>query len=367
MSLTTLSPQHMKSRNVAAEVAPNHLERPETGYVKLTAIAHSGEIIEVREKHEVVTEQQLFGSCRGAPGRRRDGLCRTPLIHCNYAVANREKAMSSLRSALDELGTDDLTDSPTGQLGDDLVELREMAEALEAEWIRRLDAFDARQGWAADGSLSLGAWLRSRCGMTAAAASDRSRLARALRKMPLTQQAFLGGDITTAHVRALAPAAEAHPEPFARDEHVLLKGAATVSAGDTRKLIAYWRQNLDWDAALVDTDKIHQSRRLSISRTWEGMVRIDGDLDPESGEVILTAIGALVDESVKSGDANDRRTPTQRRADALTDLCRQFLDSSQAAISGGERPHINLLIDLDTLEGRAGTRCELASGLILHP
>ncbi len=192
-------------------------------------------------------------------------------------------------------------------------------------------------------------------------------MARSLRTMPDTQRAFENGDLTTAHVRALAPAAGAHPEAFARDEQVLVEGAASVSAGDTRKLVAYWRQNLDFTEALVEAERVHERRRLSISRTWEGMVRIDGDLDPEAGEVVLTAIGALVDESVKSGDPADHRTPTQRRADALTDLCRQFLDSGRAAISGGERPHINVLVDLATLEGRAGTRCELGSGEIIHP
>ncbi len=78
LSLTTLSPQHMKSHNVAAEAAPNHLERPETGYVKLTAIAHSGEIIEVREKHEVVAEQQLFGTAGEHPVDGETGYVAPP-------------------------------------------------------------------------------------------------------------------------------------------------------------------------------------------------------------------------------------------------------------------------------------------------
>jgi len=222
--------------------------------------------------------------------------------------------MSSLRSALDELRGDDLLDTPPEQPAEELVELREAAEALEAEWIRRLNAFNARLGWAADASLSLSAWLRARCRMSGAAAADRSRLARALRKMPLTQRAYSDGDLTTAHVRALSAGAEAHPETFARDEEVLASGASTVSAGDTRKLVDYWRQNLDHAEALDHADQIHQRRRLSISRTWQGMVRIDGDLDPEAGEVVFTAIGSLVDESVKSGSPDDNRTPTQRRA-----------------------------------------------------
>ena len=301
--------------------------------------------------------------CLAADG----SACRTPLIRCEYGRIDGEAGMSSLRSALDELRGDDLGDTPIGHLADELVELREVAEALEAEWIRRLAAFDADQGWVVDGSLSLSAWLRARCRMTAAAAADRSRLARSLRTMPLTERAFAEGDLTASHVRALAPAADAHPEAFARDEQVLVEGASTISAGDTRRLVDYWRQNLDHDAALDDVEEVHRRRRLSISRTWEGMVRLDGDLDPESGEAVLTAIGALVDESVKSGDPNDHRTPTQRRADALTELCHQFLDSGRAAVSGGERPHINVLIDLETLESRTGTRCELASGEIIHP
>lgn len=274
--------------------------------------------------------------------------------------------MSSLRSALDELRSDDLDHLPLGQLGDDLVELRAVAEALEAEWIRRLQAFDTRQGWAADGSLSMTAWLRARCRMTGAAATDRSRLARSLREMPLTQRAFSDGDLTTGHVRTMAAGADAHPETFARDEAVLVEGASAVSVRDTGKLVAYWRQNLDFDAALAEADDVHARRHLSISRTWQGMVRIDGNLDPEAGEMVLTAIGSIVDEWVKSGDS-DSRTPGQRRADALAELSRQHLDRGRSAVSGGERPHLNVLVDLKTLELGRGSLSELASGGVLHP
>lgn len=275
--------------------------------------------------------------------------------------------MSSLRSALDELRADDVGDLPLGQLGDDLVELRAVAEALEAEWIRRLQVFDARRGWAVDGSLSLAAWLRARCRMTGAAATDRSRVARSLREMPLTQRAFSDGDLTTGHVRTMAAGADAHPETFARDEAVLVEGASTVSVRDTSKLVSYWRQNLDFDAALTGADDVYARRHLSISRTWQGMVRIDGNLDPEAGELVVTAIGSIVDESVKSGGPDDRRTPGQRRADALAELSRQYLDRGQSAISGGERPHINVLVDLKMLELGHGSLSELVSGAVLHP
>ena len=52
--------------------------------------------------------------------------------------------MSSLRSALDELRGDDLTNTPTAQLADELVELWEASAALETERLRRLDAFASK-------------------------------------------------------------------------------------------------------------------------------------------------------------------------------------------------------------------------------
>ena len=46
------------------------------------------------------------------------------------------------------------------------------------------------------------------------------------------------------------------------------------------------------------------------------MVRVDGNLDPETGQTVITAVKAVVDHWVRSG-SEDGRTPAQRRADAL--------------------------------------------------
>ena len=74
-------------------------------------------------------------------------------------------------------------------------------------------------------------------------------------------------------------------------------------------------------------------RRLHASVTLGGMVRVDGDLDPVTGESLLTALGAVLDAEVRArgagggaGGISDDRTPAQRRADALGEICRGFLD-----------------------------------------
>jgi hypothetical protein len=99
------------------------------------------------------------------------------------------------------------------------------------------------------------------------------------------------------------------------------------------------------------------------------MVALEGLLDPESGETVITALSGLLDRERRSGsDHQDRRNPGQRRADALTDICRSHLEGGEPSIINGERPHLSVLVDLETLEGRAGGRAEFGhTGTVITP
>jgi hypothetical protein len=99
-------------------------------------------------------------------------------------------------------------------------------------------------------------------------------------------------------------------------------------------------------------------RGLHVSPTLEGMVRVDGDLDPEAGQTVITALRCLQDAWSRSSTP-DVRTPAQRRADALGEICRGYLDSAERPVVAGERPHVTVTLDLASLEGRAGRRWEL--------
>jgi Domain of unknown function (DUF222) len=46
-----------------------------------------------------------------------------------------------------------------------------------------------------------------------------------------------------------------------------------------------------------------------------------------------------MDAEARSG-AEDVRSPAQRRADALAEVCRQWLDRSDRLQVAGERPHV---------------------------
>ena len=121
----------------------------------------------------------------------------------------------------------------------------------------------------------------------------------------------------------------------------------------------------DLRAAHTDAEHLYRRRRLSVSVPLGGMVRLDGDLDPESGETVITALRSLTDP----GNLNptDTRTPRQRRADALVDISRAHLDQGDTPVSGGERPHVTLTVSIDALEGRAGKPCELTETGVITP
>ena len=135
-----------------------------------------------------------------------------------------------------------------------------------------------------------------------------------------------------AHVR------EADPELFSRDEEVLLEAARTHSIADLQKVAAYWRQRVERERDEEGPDALHERRKLHASVTYGGMVRVDGDLDPETGESLLTALRAVLDAEARTRTEDDRRTPAQRRADALGEICRGWLDRADRPSVGGEAP-----------------------------
>ncbi len=130
---------------------------------------------------------------------------------------------------------------------------------------------------------------------------------------------------------------------------------------DTVRLVEYWKTAVDGPGAETTVEELEERRYLFAAKTFEGMVKLDGLLDPITGDLVLTALGAATPPPCR----DDRRTARQRRADALADLARRFLDSGEA--SGTEKPHVLVLTDLDALQGHGGGVHETANGQVLTP
>ena len=132
-----------------------------------------------------------------------------------------------------------------------------------------------------------------------------------------------------------------------------MDAARTLASRDLRRAVAHWREVVDADAA-ARADRERWGRRgLHVSPMLDGMVRVDGLLDPETGESLITALRSISDARARSG-SHDDRSPAQRRCDALGEIRRGWLERSDRPVVGGERPHLTVRIDLEALEGRTG-------------
>jgi Domain of unknown function (DUF222)/HNH endonuclease len=267
--------------------------------------------------------------------------------------------MSELRSALDGLRLETLAELPDARLEEDFAELQRASELIDAERLRRLAEIDRRGAFARDGHLSAASWLASTFKVAWGTARREVRMARALEDMPVTRRALEDGDLSMSAVQVLVDARDADPEAFRSSEATLVETARIHSMQDIRRVAAYWRQAAEREAAMGGEEKLRERRRLHASVTFMGMVRVDGDLDPETGETLLTALRAVLNAESRSPGEGDGRTPAQRRADALGEVCRQWLDLGKRPTVAGERPHVTVTVDERSLGDGPGATSEL--------
>ncbi len=211
--------------------------------------------------------------------------------------------------------------------------------------------------------------------MPISAARHRVRLGRALRHLPAAEEAWLAGDVGAAHVSRLARArTSATEDALARDESMLVDQARELQFRNFSKTLAYWAQLADPDGAEGQAKANHQRRTLHLSQSFEGQWFLDGVFDAIGGEILAQALKTIEDELFHAdraeakarvgeavSDAVLRRTPAQRRADALVEMARR-----SAAVPDGSRlpePLFSVVVDYESFQ----RTCELGRGGVITP
>ena len=277
------------------------------------------------------------------------------------------EARERVRDAVDALVDEFIDGVSTHALGADLVDIRRDMDRLEAEFVRRLHRFDRAHGASADGGVSTVSWLRSHCGMTVKAAAYRVHLARTLGELPATLDSARAGRASFTNVTMIAHLAEdvgvAQVAPL---EHILVGAAETLEPGAMRVLTQATRLRLDPDGVLADDNHAHERRWFECDQTYEGVDVLRGELDAESGALVKTAIDAL-SHGLRSGE---RRTASQRRADALVELAAAQLRSGEHRDVHGQRPHLTLTVSAEALRSGPDADAqpaELRGVGVIHP
>jgi hypothetical protein len=188
-----------------------------------------------------------------------------------------------------------------------------------------------------------------------------TRTARRLRRLPVTAAAWAEGGLTAGQVQAVvANVDDARVELFAGHEAGVVPALVGLSVSDTATAMRHWAAYAD---SLLDAPAPEEpARALFLSRTLDGRRELSGHLDEEGGEIVSTAVRLAQSADV---EGEPTRTPARRRADGLVDVCRWFLDHQHHRTGGRHRPHLNVIVDLDVLEGRG--QGHLLDGTLLRP
>jgi hypothetical protein len=271
---------------------------------------------------------------------------------------------SPVHQAVDALVDESIETLSTHALGEDLIDIRQAIDMLEAEFIRRVHRFHRGHGALADGAVSTVSWLRHHCAMTVKAAAYRVHLARTLGELPATLDSARAGRACFSNVAMIAHLAEnVGVEQVAPLEHILVGAAETLEPGGMRVLTQATRLRLDPDGVLADANHADHNRWFDCDQTYGGVYVFRGELDADKGALVKTAIDAMSHAS-----PGDTRSASQRRADALVELAALQLHCGDHPDVHGQRPHLTVTVSADTLRsGAAGPPAELRGVGPIHP
>jgi hypothetical protein len=258
----------------------------------------------------------------------------------------------------EELGTAiDALDIPTD--GTALAAVMGLRDRLDARINDAVAAHDRAGLWELDGATSMTAWLAHHTHMPRPRAAAIVSRARKLAHLPHTADAWRDGVLSSGQVDAIA----AHLDPdtlglFADHEPELVPTLVGLPVPDVAAAMGAWRE-----CATAHRDpKPEPPSALHLSGTLAGRWRLDGHLGAETGELLATALRLAQNPDVPGEPA---RSAATRRADALADICRHFLDHQHTRRGGRHRPHLNLVLDLERYQAlrNAGATTVNGTGL----
>jgi hypothetical protein len=218
---------------------------------------------------------------------------------------------------------------------------RRALDACEAAWLQHLAEYDACEQWRDDGHACAADALMIECRMTEGAARGHVELAHKLQVLPQVAAAFATGDVSRQHVQVIAKAhTPARADAFPQVEATLLSVAQTQDPSRLSQIVQQIGERLDGDDGRSADEQRYERRRWSNRKTLDGMGSGHYAADPESNEVILTALKAEMERDRRKDES---RTSEQRRFDAAVNIFRRALDNGDLGSTRSVRPHISVV------------------------
>jgi hypothetical protein len=183
---------------------------------------------------------------------------------------------------------------------------------------------------------------------------------RAAAEHAATGRAFADGRIAAEHVRLIGETLDVIVD---RDERDAIERELVEVAGRVRpSVLGRHVRDLLARRAPVSVElregRQHRDRRFSLTPTPDGGLSVSGLVYRTAAETIRTALDAFRRPDVRG----EVRTPAQRSADALEQLCATALEAGEAPARHGIRPQVLVVVTTDQLARGDEAVAHLASG-----
>src|SRR5688572_20909326 len=201
--------------------------------------------------------------------------------------------------------------------GDEISAILRGCEDAVAKTMDPLRAFDELMLYQLTKASSTAQFLERCAGLSPADARASVILARKLKAMPLTEAAWLAGTITSGQVRAIAAIVTKRlAERYTADEAIVLGIVELLDARETDLALQRWANYTEASLA-DDPDKPPREDEFFHSETG-GRYFSKGSFGKVTGSVINKAVKLAETDNPRD---NDTRSPAERRAEALGDVC----------------------------------------------
>jgi hypothetical protein len=129
------------------------------------------------------------------------------------------------------------------------------------------------------------------------------------------------------------------------DEDALIPLLAELTLPETVQVMQRWRERVDADDGPDDDLELEVPSRVHLSDALDGRGVLDGDLDADTHQLLKAAL--------RLADSGDLDVPlSERQGEAVGVVSKFFLDHQQTQKGGRHRPHVNVVVDLETMTGR---------------
>ena len=263
----------------------------------------------------------------------------------------------------------ELCDADLDGLADDtlsaaVLSIQQLRGRMDAAEARVLARWDSQRCWQPSGAKTGAAWLAWKQRIPIQVARQRIRHARVARDLPAIEAAWASGEIDRAHLTTLIGARNPRTADHFDDggHKQLLDFARTFSFRSFKSACDRWSMILDPDGAEQGAEDDRKAREVHLAQSFGGMWFGKMTFDPISGEIVDTTLREIEREMFEAdwAEAKERlgrtptilhlrRTPAQRRADALVEMAIR----ARTAPKDGRRPAplFTVVVGLETLMG----------------